>query len=200
MTGDRLLEAYPLTWPLDRPRTRMREFGHFKVPFAVARDELLRELERLGARRVIVSSNVPLRRDGLPYADAAEPRDPGVAVYFERVVEGVTRPFVIACDTYQRVKHNLRAIGLTVEALRTIQRHGASSMLEQAFTGFAALPPATVTEPPWRSVLGSCSSPAEARAARDRLALERHPDVGGSDEQMAIVNRAYDRAIEELDR
>lgn len=145
-------------------------------------------------RHVVISSNVPLRRDGLPLASATEPQDPGVAVYFERRVGEAWVPFVVACDTYERVKANLRAVGLTVEALRSIARHGATEMLEQAFTGFAALPPATPADgPPWWVVLGVPQhAPAdEVREAYRRLALEHHPDHGGDAERMVQINRAY---------
>jgi hypothetical protein len=192
------IEAYPLTWPAGRPRTPVsrRRGGQFQVPFTQAREELLYSLSLLGASRVIISSNVPLRQDGLPRADSREPSDSGVAVYFQRD----KKPFVIACDTYNQVRQNLRAIGATVEALRSIQRHGASSMLEQAFTGFSALPPARTGEPSWWEVLGvpATATLDEIRAARDALALRNHPDMGGEHDVMAAVNRAFDRACEDL--
>lgn len=187
------------------PRTEAwrRQVASFKVDFVRSRDEMLHSLKLLGAREIIASSNVPLRRDGLPLARMAEPNDPGVAVYFERRVEVPApvslewRPFVIACDTYAKVRWNLRAIGATVEALRSIQRHGASSMLEQAFTGFAALPPARSEPAPWWEVLGvsKTASAEEIRDAHRRLALEHHPDRGGDAARMAAINQARDAAL-----
>jgi hypothetical protein len=188
------MEAYPLTWPEDQLRTPtvQRERGQFKTEFGRARDELLRELGRMGAKEIIISSNVPLRRDGLPFADAREPQDPGVAVYFTHG----KRQLVIACDSYRYVKANLRAVGATVEALRTIQRHGATSLLERAFTGFTALPPKGMTERPWYEVLGVAEvAPFEdVKAAYRRLAAQHHPDRGGDADKMAQVNRAYEAA------
>lgn len=196
MPGDLLLEAYPLTWPTDQGRTpsHQRERGRFEVGFARARDELLAELGRMGAKEIIISSNVPLRRDGLPYSDAREPPDPGVAVYFTHG----KRQLVIACDSYVTVRANLRAVGATVEALRTIQRHGATSLLERAFTGFTALPPKGGTERPWWEVLGVIrgADDGEIKAAYRRLAAEHHPDRGGDSDKMAAVNRAYEAAQE----
>lgn len=201
MDDDRLLEAYPLTWPEAQARTPpvRRKSGRFEAGFAQSRDELLDELGRLGGINIIVSSSVPLRRDGLPLADAREPSDPGVAVYFERADgRGNHRPYVLACDTYLKVKHNLRAIGATVEALRAIERHGGSRLLEQAFTGFTALA-AHAAEPSWWDVLGVApDAPLEQiKARRAALALEHHPDVGGDGERMARINRAYDAAMQE---
>jgi hypothetical protein len=189
-------EAYPLTWPSGQVRTppTRRKSSQFKVTFGQARQDLLYELHRLGASKVIVSTDVPLRRDGLPYADG-DPEDPAVAVYFDRK----SKPFVIACDNYESVRENLRAVGETVKALRAIERHGSSSMMEQAFTGFAALPAARAADPPWYEVLGvdRAAGLDELYAARDRLALQHHPDRGSDHDRMAQINRAFDRANEE---
>ncbi len=196
--SDLLLESYPLCWPEGRPRIppgRRRE-AQFKVGFARSRDEMMQELERLGAKQIIVSSNVPVRRDGLPYADAREPQDPAVAVYFQRA----GKPYVFACDSYRKVAHNLRAVGATVEALRAIARHGATEMLEQAFTGFQALPPArTEASTPWWHVLGvdQLADEGAIKIAYRRLAEQHHPDKGGDHAVMSRLNAAYDEALED---
>lgn len=191
------IEAYPLTWPLSQPRTpsHRRRDSAFKVQIGRARDELLRELALLGARSIVLSSNLPVRRDGLPYADAREPQDPGVAVYFDRMVSQARRPFVLACDSYRKLVWNVRAIGMTAEALRTIERHGSTTMLEQAFTGFAALPAAGRAKP-WWEVLGvdSRATVEQARAAWVELAKLHHPDAGGDTARMAEINAAFDAA------
>jgi len=189
-------ERYPLTWPTGQPRTpsHQRHDAAFKVDFARARNELLRSIDLLGGRGFVLSSNVALRQDGLPYANMPEPQDPGVAVYFDRRIGADLRPFVIACDTYCKVRWNMRAIGATVEALRSIQRHGASSMLEQAFTGFAALPPKRAkTGAPWWETLG-VSVDADSETIRRRyreLAQEHHPDRGGDASRMSAINVAF---------
>lgn len=194
------IERYPLTWPNGQPRAKWRGSSRFKVGFSESLRRALNELKLLGAQSVVVSSNIPTRLDGLPYANMAEPRDPGIAVWFDRNVRGADgkttkRPFVIACDTYARARENMRAIAATVEALRTIDRHGASTMLEQAFTGFAALPPAASSKP-WWVVLGvseGCSL-GQAQDAYRELARIHHPDVGGSLDRMTEINVAYEQA------
>jgi hypothetical protein len=192
-------EAFPLTWPAARRRTPpgRRVRSKFQIlQFSRARDMLVAEVNRLGACNLIISTDVPTRNDGLPYANMREPNDPGVAAYFQNEGE----PFVIACDSYDRVAANMRAVGATIEALRAIERHGSASMMAQAFTGFAALPPARIAEPSWWEVLGVDSGATfeELRDARDRLAMRAHPDmVGGNHEEMARINRAYERACEE---
>lgn len=190
-------ESYPLTWPSGQARTPSyrRTGSQFKPRgFGLIRDEMLNELRRLGGSSVVVSSNLRTRMDGLPYADQREPDDPGIAVYFLRK----KKPYVIACDTFDRAWKNLRAIAGTIEALRAIERYGASSMLEQAFTGFAALP-AHAAEPSWWDVLGTHPAARldEIETAYERLALQHHPDRGGSHEMMARINRARDIARSE---
>lgn len=191
-----LREAYPLTWPEGQARTSpwRRKPGQFHSSFAQSRDDLLRELRLLGASEVIISSNIPLRRDGLPYANEREPDDPGIAVYFQR--RG--KPHVLACDAYDRAWKNLRGLCRVVEALRAIERHGSPQLMEQAFRGFAALP-AHVAEPSWWDVLGVAPNAplAEVEAAHERLAQQHHPDRGGDHDQMARINRARDIAREE---
>ncbi|HZW05353.1 MAG TPA: J domain-containing protein [Candidatus Nitrosotalea sp.] len=50
--------------------------------------------------------------------------------------------YVLACDLFNEVRLNMHAIALTVQAMRQIERCGASSMLERAFRGFMAALPA----------------------------------------------------------
>lgn len=201
-TSNEGVAAYPLYWPLGHPRSGRRREAEFKLEFGRARDETLRELRLLGAKNVVLSSNVPLRLDGIPYANTAEPPDPGIAVYFDRDVPAptrekpwtkVTRPFVIACDTYSKVRWNMRAIGVTVESLRAIERHGSSQMLEQAFQGFLALPPKRDDARPWWEVLGVDANAMQdeiLRAFRE-LAAIHHPDKGGDSQRMAEISAAY---------
>lgn len=198
MNRDEFLRAaYPLTWPDRQPRTpaHRRRSAKFKLSFGQSRDELLRELDLLAARNVVLSTNVPTRRDGIPYADARQPDDPGVAVYFDRRIVPPTGPassrsFTIACDSYTKVAWNLRAVGVTVE------------MLEQAFTGFAALPPVRAAgEKHWSEVLGVDPTRAtrdRIRAAFHELVQIHHPDHGGDSAVMAEINLAFAKAIQEV--
>jgi hypothetical protein len=185
-------ESFPLFWPEGRPRCRSVSRSAFKTTgLARVRDDLLNELKLLGARQVVISTNVPLRRDGLPYAGQPQPKDPGVAVYFTR--NG--RQLCFACDRWHKVEDNLWAIAKTIDALRGIARWGTGDMIEAAFRGFAALPP---KGRPWRQVLGIpdgvVPSSADLDEAYRRASLAAHPDRGGSNESMAEVNEAVARA------
>ena len=192
-------EAFPLAWPEHYPRTprERRRTSPFSVSPAQARDDLLNELRRLGARDIVLSSNVRTARDGFMVGDYKEPQDPGVAVYFIRPKRsGGATAYAMACDSYATVRSNLRALGLTVAALRTIERHGSRELLERAFTGFAALPPMGGGSRHWSEVLGVSTSVSDdaIRAAFHTLARVHHPDKGGDTETFARISRAYQEA------
>lgn len=97
-----LIEAFPLYWPEGWKRTeywRRHNADHFKEGIAANHRSLSRQIDLLGGGGVIISSNLPVRRDGLPYADATAGDDPGVAVYFTYK----KKPMCFACDRYKRV-------------------------------------------------------------------------------------------------
>ena len=48
--------------------------------------------------------------------------------------------FVIPCDAFKEVRHNLAAILYTLQSIRRIERCGAGALLERAYKGFSALP------------------------------------------------------------
>lgn len=189
-----MTSAYPLAWPPHRPRATYRQRSRFDTSFARARDGLIQELDRIGAKLPVLSTNLELRLDGLPRSGQSEPRDTGVAVYFQH--KG--KPMCFACDRWDRVGDNIHAIAKTIEALRGIARWGSGDMLAQAFSGFAAI------EAPksWRERLGlsPAASLADAEAAWKRLAFDAHPDRGGSHLRMADINTAIADARRELTR
>lgn len=133
---------YPLQWPTGVPRTAWRRCSNFdrKRGFGQSRDALLHELRLLRANGVVLSTNLPLRQDGLPYANAGltgGDRTPGVAVYFAHPKKG---DLAMACDRWDRVECNAYALAKTIEAMRGIARWGSAEMQDAVFTGFQALP------------------------------------------------------------
>jgi hypothetical protein len=186
---DHMIEAYPLSWPDRWPRTESakRQSSRFKTGFTAAVHETLAELRRLGASNIVVSSNVPTGRGGLPLASAKRVDDVGVAVYF--TLKGKQRCF--ADDRWDKIEDNIHAIAMTIEAIRGIERWGTSDMVEAAFAGFALLP----APDDWRSELGNPKTREEAEAAYRQRSRTAHPDVpGGSHERMARLNRAREAA------
>lgn len=199
---------FPLTWPSGWERTpdyKRRSSSPFKATFERARQQLLNELKLLKATGTVISSNIPVRNDGMLYADAARRRidDPGVAIYFIRNGKQV----VMARDLYWSPYDNLRSICLAIEAMRSLERHGGGSMMERAFEGFTALADHTnVKRRQWWEVLGFQSNPKTedpavnaamavgCESAYRKKAKEIHPDVGGSAEAMTELNDAIQQA------
>lgn len=196
MTQPITTTAYPLAWPPGRRRTEphrraVAKFG--ERSFAVARDQLLAELKRLGGvKQIILSTNIELRQDGLPYAGRRMPDDPGVALYF---IDRKGRQMAFACDRWKHIEDNMRAIEKTVEALRGIERWGSGDMLDAAFTGFQALPAAgsPPTSPPWWEVLGTTRDAPVDRVTEcyRRVLMNAHPDRGGSNVAVHEVEAAF---------
>jgi hypothetical protein len=122
--------------------------------------------------------------------------DPGVAVYFKRAKKSM----VFACDKYRNTCDNIYAIAKTIDAMRGIERWGASDMMERAFTGFTALPEKAST--PWRDVLGFNSGEiigvTQVEARFRELAQKHHPDMGGDRNQFEAVVAAREQARWEL--
>lgn len=209
--------SFPLQWPEGWKRSVNRFVPKFsadgKNNFTQTRDRVLRRLRARGSHAVI-TSDLPLRGDGLPYADA-RCADPGVAVWW--VEKG--KEMVIACDRWRTLPLNLSAIDRTLEAMAGIERWGADTMVDRVFAGFAALPPPGYTSegtgvveppamPPWREVFkvpavfeGNLSKPdllAFVKLRYREQIAQAHPDKGGNAELAAIINGAMEEAEKEL--
>lgn len=176
-------ERFPLTWPAGWKRTPVyqRSTSPFKISSTErAFRELEDELHRLGARKVLISSNLELRLDGRPYASQKRNDDEGVAIYFTR--NG--KDMVLACDKFRKREDNMRAITKTIEAIRGIERWGSSDMMERAFTGFTAI---EAPRNDWRDVL----DPSDPEGSYRRLRAVHHPDRGGDASQFQRVQDAW---------
>ena len=180
------MQAYPLHWPEGWPRSKKRKRSRFDVGRGQAVQELLWEIERMGGRYPVISTNLAVKRDGLPSGNQKEPDDPGVAVYFE--AEGKQKVF--ACDKWSTVQDNMRAIHKTIEAIRGIERWGASEMMERAFSAFDALPPPKS----WRDTFADVSTREDLKSRYHEKAKKVHPDSGGSEAAMAELNAHYEEA------
>lgn len=202
---EQLITASPLTWPNGWPRTSRPEqsrFGKWNKPVSIHRasSEVLDQLRIMGIpqRDVIISTDLRLRQDGLPYSNQKQPDDVGVSVWFMQ--EGQQK--VIALDKYNRIADNLWAVAKTIEAMRGIERWGGGQILERVFTGFNALPsPDTTTPASWKDYfaahgyelagLSDSEELFELRVAYKQLSKKFHPDRGGSHEKMSHLNKMY---------
>jgi hypothetical protein len=180
-----------------KPGSRFNRDG-VPVTFEYARDLLLRALIQLGARDIVLTHDDPMS------ARAWRTPSVGVAVYF--TIDG--KPLVIPQDMFESVAANCRSVGIVVEAMATIKRHGGGAMVSKAFDGFAALPPPSSSRPAqkrsrsWREVLGLDDGVWVDRetveAAFRARAKEVHPDAGGSHEAMSELNAARAQALKEI--
>lgn len=198
-----IAEKYPLQWPIGYPRTKYPSRSRFgSQPFGRTRDAIMSELDKLlnynERKTIVLSTNIPLKQDGFPYANYRQPDDKGVAVYFEYKKEQV----VLCCDAWNTIEHNMWSIAKTIEAIRGIERWGVSDFLKRSFTGFTALPPKAEDQPKreWWSVFNYAQKPGSAAWDREgfkaqyiSLAKKAHPDAGGSNAAFQELNEAYDQ-------
>lgn len=190
------------TW-LRQPRDRVST--RFAAKWPETEDLLLNEVDRLDGRQLVIEVDVreqDLRLDGALRANAREAATPAVVVAFETPKHG---PMLYRCDTFYAPysaqgpdwQHNVRAIVLTLQALRAVDRYGATE-LGQQYAGFKALPagramPAShMTRDEAWGILGSFAStriadlretatPAEIAELHKKARALAHPDRRGGD-------------------
>lgn len=188
--------ANPLNWPAGWPRNNDPDWPTFKASSQTTMTDLEKVLDALECINPVITTNQPLRLDGgLRTAQGTAPEDTGVALYFTRHNEELCIP----CDKFTTTYANLRAIGLTLEYIRRMERYGTSEMVNAAFRGFKALPESIIMGPgqsqAWYEVL-QVSQDADAeivRAAWRRLIARYHPDnqETGSPLKFDQVQKAY---------
>ena len=193
-----MAESFPLRWPLGVKRTEngRRKPSSFKTTPGRATAELISELKRLGAKNIVISSNVATyRRAGqeIPYANQDGAReDPGVAVYYF----WKEKQYAFSCDKWNAVHDNIYSIAKTINAIRGIERWGTGEAMQSAFAGFAALPDSEPAQE-WWAVLGitKYASSDEIKSSYRRLVQIHHPDKGGSATMFHKINQAYKDAL-----
>lgn len=175
-------QAYPLQWPAGWPRTQFRTRSQFKTSLASALSNLKKQIELMGGKSVVLSSNATLGQEN--------PKDPSVVAYFTwNEIQ-----MAIPCDRWDRICDNVQAIALTVEAMRGMERWGAKHMIKAMFSGFKALPSSTNHES-WYAVLGVDQNSSQEKVKQAYLeAVKRtHPDAGGSHESFIKVQKAWEQ-------
>ncbi|WP_210651317.1 hypothetical protein [Nocardioides sp. SYSU D00065] len=124
-----------------------RKRSQFDSTWSATLDLLGREIDHLGGRDVVIEVDVreqDIRLDGTLRANARTPEHPAVVVAFESRDHG---PMLHRCDRFERSyrrdsvgwQENVRAIALTLRALRAVDRYGATETGQQ-YAGFKALP------------------------------------------------------------
>jgi hypothetical protein len=189
-------------WP--RQFTNVRKTSPFSATYSVTLEVLQKELRQVGASNIVIQlalSAGDIRRDGLPRADA-RPEHPGVILSFE----SKGRSFSMPCDQYTKWTENLRAIALSLEALRKVDRYGVTQSGEQ-YKGWEALPAASnnprvlaadfLVAHGFEERDAILKDPEVRQRAYRKAARTLHPDVaGGSNELFAMLKRSYDLLCE----
>lgn len=158
------------TWPHEP--TKPRRHSQFKSGWPRTLGLLMREVATLGGRDITLGMGLEdrdIRLDGLPRADAREPLHPGVEISFDSRDHG---RLAYSTDAFHDWKDNVRAIALSLEALRAVERYGASK--GRQYTGFALL-----TAGPGLEELGR--KHAERWGSITEALRHTHPDTGDTD-------------------
>lgn len=204
----RSLDTYP------RKRTEAPIRAPFKTNWAGTIDLLARECGWLEAKDIYVLADcdaTQLRTDGQLRAEARLKTQAVVLV----IGSSKVGPIKLPCDRFLQWQDNVRAIALSLEALRKVDRYGVTQIGEQ-YRGWAALPPATraiaaaewaTREQAMKFLIGVAVAPLVpsdfdvttalnseiVAAAWFRDASKRaHSDTGGSTDLMQRVLRARD--------
>lgn len=109
--------------PLSQGSSRAadRQYSRFDSPMSSTRRLLAHEVSQLQAREVLLEADFresQLRLDGLPKSGAV-PASPDLVLTLRGTPHGDLR---YACSTYSKWEDNLRAIALSLEALRAVGR------------------------------------------------------------------------------
>lgn len=128
----------PLRWtgPVT-PHAQRRPGYTFRAGYEDTLDLLFREIGQLDGTNVVIEVDIAerdIRVDGLPKARARWGSNPGVVVSFASRFG----PLRYATDSFTDWQANLRAVALSLEALRKVDRYGVSKRGEQ-YTGWKAI-------------------------------------------------------------
>ncbi|MGE5829689.1 MAG: hypothetical protein ACM30G_15215 [Micromonosporaceae bacterium] len=188
-------------------RTGFRRESKFKAGWSDTLDLLNREIWHLGGRSFVLQIDVSdrwIRNDGALYA-RAQPNSPAVRVVFDSRHGTLT----YATDQFFDWRDNVRAIALSLEALRKVDRYGVANSGEQ-YRGWAELParPHQMTREQAAEFLAHWAGlgttlelfngfPAAVATAYRVAAKRVHPDVTGDDgDTMARLNAARDLLLD----
>lgn len=107
-----------------------RLFSQFRASLPSTVELLAREVDHLNAREVLLEAafrESQLRLDGLP-KHGTNPASPDLVLTLRATPHGDLR---YPCSTYHSWEDNLRAIALSLEALRAVSRYGVVKRGEQ---------------------------------------------------------------------
>ena len=131
-------------WPSKPTDSWRRQESRFKAGWQQTLDLLERELNHLRAKDITIEGFFALkdiRNDGWPKS-SARPTQPGVILSFTARQGRMVMP----CDKYKDWESNLRAVALTLEHLRAVERYGVTTEKGEQYTGWLRLPTSTAAD------------------------------------------------------
>lgn len=173
----------PVSSPELFPRAGHRG-SQFRASFGATVKLLRFELEKLGARQVVIELAIredELRLDGLPRAHASVDHS-GVILSFE----SRHGPLRYATSEFTSWSENLRAIALGLEALRAVDRYGISRRGEQ-YRGYRQI---EAVAGPGLGQLERGRELIEKHGSVREALMATHPDRGGDAGDFAAVQAA----------
>jgi hypothetical protein len=190
------------SFPGKRPHPKR---SPFRTTYGKTLDLLDRELLFLQARDVVIQldcSERDIRNDGMPRSDC-RPRSAAVVLSFESKKSG--GPMQFPCAAFTSWQDNIRAIALSLESLRQVDRYGVTQHAEQ-YRGWSKLAgpaePAVMTATQAAELLVTFGGGDSAEILRyfaafqeafKRAKVATHPDRnGGSEGQFKAVQAAGD--------
>ncbi|WP_374978126.1 hypothetical protein ACEYYH_10620 [Microbacterium trichothecenolyticum] len=181
-------------WPGVLTPERQRTRSPFSASWSDTLGLLRRELAHLlakDAELLVAVRPEDFRLDGRPRANAKQ-EHPGVILSFDSSVGHLSYP----CDTFSTWQANLRAVALSLESLRRVDRYGVTKRGEQ-YRGFLAIeapasaPTAFESADAAKSWIYSLIEPhfiaggmLDVPAAVRRAKRIAHPDIVGGDAQV----------------
>lgn len=206
------IQIRPITkWP--GTETKHPTYSAFKVGYKDTLAQLEKEMAAMGAdaSSLIIEMRISADRltlDGTRLRHDARPEKPGIILSFNRrqskIVSGerVTSMQTLSypCDAFNTWQDNLRAITLSLESLRRVERYGVFKYDD--IINRLALPSADGSVSTRESAAAFLAmhsgvamkeilfSPTAMSAAFRKAALALHPDKGGSHEEFNKLTEA----------
>ena len=186
-------------WPGQQTPSHKRQRSGFKAAYSKTLGDLERELAAIRAKEVVIQCYLDrddIRNDGWPRSKA-RPKQPGVIVTFLQGKDVISMP----CDTFLDWEQNVRAIALTLHALRMVSQYGVTKRDEQ-YQGFKRIEApnaesARAAAAKWLSDVSGILVPAEhctdetLRRAYLAAAQRLHPDRGGTHDEFARLQEVH---------
>jgi hypothetical protein len=189
-------------WPGEPTKRYLMKRAQFRASYGDTLRLLEHELGKLDAGNVIVQAffrEDQIRNDGWPRSNV-NPSGPGIIISF-RTPQG---PLSFPCDRFDTFDDNMRAIGLSLQALRAVDRYGVTKRAEQ-YQGWkqigAPTPAAPVfannieaaafinshagsaAVPHWMSLI---EFPTVRQVAYREAAKRLHPDSSAGDHELFV--------------